>query len=299
MSTGSFFRKIRERLAFRSWYTDELLRDAHATRVAAERTAFIAQEQHLAQVLADARYADPLRLERFGFKTYSQSDQDGIIREIFNRIGTTNKLFVEFGAGAGVENNTHRLLLEGWKGLWIEGDQGFVAIIKALFPDLLATDKLLLKEAFITNGNINELIAPWRRGEIDLLSIDVDGNDYYMFEALRVIDPRVVVIEYNARFRPPVSVVQQYQPTHKWSGGNSFGASLEALVRLGKRRRYWVVGCNITGQNAFFVRDDLVNGKFQAPFSAENHYQPSRYFLGPLHTSGRPPERMQYIEVSD
>ena len=88
-------------------------------------------------------------------------------------------------------------------------------------------------------------------GEIDLLSIDIDYNDYWIWKAVTAVSPRVVVIEYNATLRPPMSLVVPYDPACMWDGTNYFGASLEALVRLGRDKGYRVVACNYTGVNAF------------------------------------------------
>jgi hypothetical protein len=115
-------------------------------------------------------------------------------------------------------------------------------------------------------------------GEIDLLSIDIDYNDYWVWKAVDVANPRVVVIEYNAALRPPMSLVVPYDPTRSWDGSNYFGASLEALVRLGRTKGYRIVGCNFSGANAFFVRDDLCADHFLDPPTAEEHYEPPRYF---------------------
>src|SRR3954454_3752531 len=129
-----------------------------------------------------------------------------------------------------------------------------------------------MRLALITAENINELIKDWGTGEIDLLSIDIDGNDFYVWQALKIINPRVVVIECNSKFPPPLSIVQSYDPQYTWRGTDYSGASLEALTRLGARLGYSLVGTTLMGLNAFFVRDDLIEEKFQRPFSAQNHY---------------------------
>ena len=95
------------------------------------------------------------------------------------------------------------------------------------------------------------------KGEIDLLSIDIDFNDYWVWKAIAAVSPRVVVIEHNAGLRPPLSLTVPYQPNRGGDGTNFFGASLEALVRLGRAKGYRIVGCNISGSNAFVVREDL------------------------------------------
>jgi len=279
--------------------TQNVLLEAKEIKNILERSAILAKEQYVRQALGDERYADPKRLERHGFKVYSQFDEDGIIQEIFRRIGTTDRRFVEFGVENGLENNTLKLLLEGWRGLWIEGSEGWVTAIRERFADVLSTGRLALRPAFITAENISELVAPWVTGEIDLLSIDIDGNDFHIWEALHAISPRVTVIEYNAKFPPPMSIVQEYRPDNIWKGTDYMGASLEALVRLGGRLGYSLVGTNFVGLNAFFVRNDLLGGNFHAPFSAENHYNRAKYFLWKLYVSGHPPDWGPYVYVSD
>jgi Methyltransferase FkbM domain len=306
MRLKTLLNKVQDRLAFKSWFTEairyELLQIRamlEKTAVMVEKTAIMTKEEYLARALSDARYADPLRLERFGFKVYSQTDEDGIIQEIFRRVGTTKKNFIEIGVESGVENNTAKLLLEGWSGLWIEANEQHVSSIKSRFADVIKSGQLTVRHSFVNAENINELIRPSAIGEIDLISIDIDGNDYYILEALTVVRPRVVVIEYNAKFRPPISIVQKYNPHFVWSGTDYMGASLEALVRLSKARGYSLVGCNFTGSNAFLVLSDLIERQFQAPFSSENHYQPARYFLGQIYPAGHPPDWGPYIEIAE
>jgi hypothetical protein len=278
---------------------EEILRELREIRKASERSAIMTKELYVAQALSGERYADPKRLERYGFKVYSQFEEDGIIQEIFQRIGMANRRFVEFGVEDGLENNTLKLLLEGWHGLWIEGNEQYVASIKQRFADVLADGRLRVQHAFITTKNINALINVWGSGEIDLLSIDINGNDFYVWEVITAVKPRVVVIEYNGKFPPPLSIVQEYRADNVWAGTDYMGASLEALTRLGHRLGYSLVATNFPGGNAFFVRTDLTADKFQAPFSAENHYNQARYFLWQLYVSGHAPDWGQYVDVPD
>ena len=170
-------------------------------------------ERHRAQELATPRYADPKRLVRHGFKVYSQSDEDGIIQEIFNRIGTTNRTFIEFGVETGIECNSVKLLVEGWSGLWIEASDPYAAEIQNRFGRFVANGKLVLSQNTVTAENINPLLEQAGvTGEIDLLSIDIDYNDYWIWKAITAVSPRVVVIEYNATLRPPMSLVVPYDP---------------------------------------------------------------------------------------
>ena len=254
-------------------------------------------ERHRAQELATPRYADPKRLVRHGFKVYSQSDEDGIIQEIFNRIGTTKRTFIEFGVETGIECNSVKLLVEGWSGLWIEASAPYAAEIQNRFGPFVANGKLVLSQNMVTAENINPLFEQAGvTGEIDLLSIDIDYNDYWIWKAITAVSPRVVVIEYNATLRPPMSLVVPYDPACMWDGTNYFGASLEALVRLGRDKGYRVVGCNYTGANAFFVRNDVAGDRFLDPATSEEHYEPPRYFYA-MQSAGHRARPGPYVSV--
>ncbi len=237
----------------------------------------LAAAQYRRSLLEDKKYQDPLSLLRFGHKVYSQNDEDGIIQEIFARIGVTNKVFVEFGVGNGLENNTLALLHQAWTGLWIEGDAGEAAAIAKNLSETIASGRLTLLNDFITRENIDGLISSVvKHRDIDLLSVDIDGNDAHVFEAVSCISPRVVVIEYNAKFAPPISYCMRYDPKHVWRYDDDFGASLTYLADLFAGKGYSLVCCNLCGVNAFFVRDDLLGDRFQAPYTAMQHYQPFR-----------------------
>jgi hypothetical protein len=234
------------------------------------------------------RHADPKRLVRYGYKVYSQNDEDGIIAEIFRRIGTTSRTFVEFGVESGVECNSVKLLIEGWRGLWIESNAACAATIRDDFATFIADGKLVLQDSRVTADNINALIGQGGfSGEIDLLSIDIDGNDYWVWKAIDVVNPHVVAIEYNATLRPPMAVVVPYRADAHWDGSNYYGASLEALVRLAAAKNYRLVGCSIAGVNAFFVRADLTAARFLEPATAQEHYEPARHYFHMLPSGHR------------
>jgi hypothetical protein len=265
--------------------------------VRSEHTMQLDLMRYWAEELAKPRHGDPKRLLRHGFKVYSQCDEDGILQEIFRRIGTTNRVFVEFGVEAGMECNTVKLLVEGWSGLWMDGSPANVAQIQGHFATFVRDGKLGVLEAFITAENINALLQQGGiSGAIDLLSIDIDNNDYWVWKAIEAVKPRVVVIEYNAALRPPLSLVVPYDPMRRWAGTNYFGASLEALVRLGRAKGYRLVGCSISGANAFFVQDEAAGDHFLDPATAEEHYEPPRYFFGVL-TAGHRAQPGAYVAV--
>lgn len=211
------------------------------------------------------RMENALYLESFGYKVYSQNDEDGIIEEIFNRIGVTNQVFVEFGVQNGLESNCHFLLHKGWRGLWIEGDAGYCKEIEKYFARPISDYRLAIKNAFIDKDNINELIAEGlsqinydiASKEIDLLSIDIDGNDYWVWNAISCISPRVVVIEYNAKFPPNHEWIMDYDAKHTWDGDDEQGASLKAYEKLGEKLGYQLVGTNVKGVNAFFCEERI------------------------------------------
>jgi hypothetical protein len=246
-----------------------------------QRDAGIAHGRRLLDtLLSDARYADPLRLERFGYKVYSQHEEDGILAEIFRRIGVTNQTFFEFGVEDGQECNTHLLLQSGWRGAWVEGNSQHVRSIRESFRIAIASGHLRVTETLVTRERINEIVRDLSLPEeIDLVSIDVDSNDYWLFKELMATKPRVAVIEYNAKFPPPLKRVIPYQKDRVWNGSDYYGCSLQSLAELAETKGYTLVGCNITGTNAFLVRSDLCRDRFATPATAEHLYQPPRYEL--------------------
>jgi hypothetical protein len=289
--------KLFERTKTLSSELHEIARDQKLIQRRVNSLAVIERERYVRELLSSPLYESAKRLERYGAKVYSQNDEDGIIQEIFNRIETGSRTFVEFGVEDGLENNTLKLLLDGWRGLWIEGSEGCVRQIAHKFRDVIASGRLQVKEAFITRDNINALIAPHFQGEIDLLSIDIDGNDIYILDAVTAVNPRVIIVEYNGKFPPPMNVAQEYAPNHTWDGSDYGGSSLEAITKVAAEKGYCLVGCGIVGVNAFFVRRDLTSDKFDEPFTAKHHYQPARYFLWQTFVSGHPPNWGPYTAV--
>ena len=244
--------------------------------------------------LTKKRLREPLAIENFGYKVYSQNEEDGIIHELFRRIGTESKEFIEFGVQNGLECNSHYLLHQGWHGLWLEGNSGACAEISHRFKPVIQNDQLKVVNAFITRENIEELILKNRNSQTenttpDFLSIDIDGNDWYVWDAIKAIKPRLVCIEYNGKFPPDYSWKQAYNTNHIWDSSDWQGASLKALEELGKEKGYVLVGTNLTGVNAFFVREDLFSEeKFSTSTTAEELYNPYRkdlHFETPGHDS--------------
>ena len=232
--------------------------------------------------LTRKRMKDPLAIENYGYKVYSQNDEDGIINEIFCRIGTETKEFIELGVDNGLECNTHFLLHREWHGLWIEGSGASCRDIGNRFRPVIKDGHLKVKNAFVTRENIEELITRNRNcedknREPDFLSIDIDGNDWYVWKAVSSIKPRVVCIEYNGKFPPDLSWKQAYDARHIWDRSDWQGASLKALEELGTEKGYILAGTNLTGVNAFFVREDLYSKEsFFDIHTAKELYNPYR-----------------------
>jgi hypothetical protein len=232
------------------------------------------------------KYQDPKKLNLHEFQVFSQNGEDGIIEEIFNRIGTTDKFFIEFGIQDGIETNCTYLLWKSWKGLWLEGSEKYVQMASKTFADEIQKQQLRIQTAFLTAENIEDLFKKYEvPKEFDLISIDIDGNDYYVWEAMKNYAPRVVVIEYNSMIPPSLGWVKSYRADETWNGTNHFNAGLKAHEILAEKKGYKLVGCNFSGCNAFFVREDLINDKFAAPYTSENHYEPARYYL--VKTNGK------------
>lgn len=200
-----------------------------------------------------------------GFRAYSQNKEDGILLFLFSVIGTTNKYCVEICAGDGIQSNSANLIINhGWNGLLFDGDQAAVKRGEVFFrkhPDTFSFPPKFV-HAWITRDNINTLIAEHGvKGEIDLLTLDIDGVDYWVWEAIDVISPRVVVAEIQCIWGDERSVTVPYADDFKTQYVNGFGvysgASLPAFVSLAKRKGYRLVGVEEYGFNAFFMRNDV------------------------------------------
>jgi hypothetical protein len=204
-------------------------------------------------------------LRRQEFTVYSQRGEDGILHWLIRSVAIPRRVFVEFGVGNYREANTRFLATnDRWSGLVMDSDAINIRQIQS-DPVYWQIDVRAV-HAFVTRDNINDLLRDnGIIGEIGLLSIDIDGNDYWVFEAIDVIRPALVVIEYNSRFGPSRAVTIPYDPAfNRWRAhpsGLYAGASLRAMCNLAYRKGYSFVGCNSFGVNAFFVRTDLLNDR--------------------------------------
>jgi len=274
----------------------ELVRTLRAGAEAAVRSEELlrqmARSSEISRLQVTPRYKDPKRLLSSGFKVYSQNDEDGLIAEVFRRLGMTSRRFIEFGVQDGLECNTAFLLIQGWSGTWIEASRTEAEKARVAFKDYPVD---IFNEC-ITVDNADDLITRFAGdGDLDLLSIDIDSVDYWIWQAIKSTRPRLVVIEYNATLPP--FLCKTVPHSFIGNGSNYFGASLGALEILGRAKGYSLVGCCLAGVNAFFVRNDLVGDHFSAPFTATNHYEPPRYGLaGP---SGHRPGIGKWVEVGE
>lgn len=206
-----------------------------------------------------AHQADPLPgagrdLTPYELRVFSQNGEDGVIAEILRRVGLGARRFVEFGAEDGREGNCAFLAeVLGWEGMFIEASADHFDRLSAKFRDRSGVHAV---RANVTPENINGLIAGVGfEDDIDVLSIDIDGHDYWVWLAIDVVQPRLVVIEYNAHIPYPVRLTQPLDEEGEWRGTDYFGASLAALEHCGAQKGYTLVHTDLAGVNAFFVRN--------------------------------------------
>jgi hypothetical protein len=219
-------------------------------------------QEALGRIEAKQNIINRTNLHDYEFKVYSQWGEDGVIDHLINNVKINNKVFVEFGVGNYLESNTRFLLVnKNWSGLVMDGNSANVTFIKS--DPIYWRHNLEAECNFITKDNINDLLINKDIvGDIGLLSIDIDGNDYWVWKEIEVISPTIVVIEYNYRFGASKALTIPYDENFVRQKAHYsmiyFGASLKALVNLGRKKGYAFVGCNSNGLNAFFVRNDKV-----------------------------------------
>lgn len=207
-------------------------------------------------------------LSRFEKKVFSQNGEDGVLEKIFQEVGTTDRYFVEFGTGDGTECNTRYLReAKGWAGLLLDYKYG--------------NPLINLHQCLITAENICEIFRTHQvPHEFDLLSVDIDGNDFYVLkEILSSYSPRVIVAEYNSWFEIQDKMIP-YHPMFRSDATNYWGASITALYNLASRRGYSLIYAEDKGVNVFFVRNDVLKGSlanFKNTNIVERIYKDPRY----------------------
>ena len=164
---------------------------------------------------------------------YSQHGEDGYIAEIFSRIGTTNKFFVEIGVETGQECNTRFLLELGWQGIWLDANQENLQYAYTKFANYVQSGQLQIVYTYLTPDNINDVVSSYANlAKIDFVSVDTDQHTHFLWQSLK-IEHRVSCIEYNASLPANLPIAVPYDPTVTWDGTNYFGASLKALEKIG------------------------------------------------------------------
>ena len=207
-------------------------------------------------------HTEKINLRNAGFRVFSQYEEDGKILFILAVIGIKNESFIEIGSDDGLNSNCANLALNfGWHGLFIDANRQSIARGKYFYNRYPNTfgQKPVFVFAKVTRDNINDLIKQnGYTGEVDLLSLDIDGNDYWIWDAITVVNPRIVIIEtfidYGKR-----NIVVPYNPEYSFPGKHPqyHGASPVAMVKLGKKKGYRLIGANQLGFNFIFVRNDL------------------------------------------
>ncbi len=223
------------------------------------------------------------------FSVYSQWGEDGIIDWLIERLPDIPHTFIEFGVEDYRESNTRLLLkMRNWSGLVIDGSQKNIDDIKN--QGIYWRHELTARCAFIDRDNINHLIeSAGLMGEIGLLSVDIDGNDYWVWQAIEVVSPVIVVCEYNAVLGDvyPITIPYQasFQRTNADPSNLYFGASIQALISLGQSKGYTFVGTTLTGVNAFFIRNDcasMITMALKAVYAFPSKFREARDTKGNL-----------------
>jgi glycosyltransferase involved in cell wall biosynthesis len=238
--------------------------------------------------------ADTGSLAAYELRVFSQNGEDGVLAEILARIGVGERFFVEFGVESGREGNCVYLAdVAGWQGLFMDCDDDFFVRLERKYR---AEGRVRTVQAMVTSENVHDLFAAGGAPvELDVLSIDVDGADYWIWEAIQTYRPRVVVIEYNSALDPYRRLVQPADLDGGWDGSSYYGASLRALRSLGERKGYRLVHTELSGVNAFFVREDLAEGHFLCADEVPIVGTPNYFQLG----QGHPPDlrRRRYLDL--
>lgn len=216
------------------------------------------------------------------YKVFSQWGDDGIIQFLVDYLNIRNEVFIEFGVENYYESNTRFLLMNNnWKGLILDGSAANIAAIKE--QDIYWKYDLTAVHSFVSAENINDLIKDnGFSGEIGILHIDIDGNDYWVWKAINCVDPVIVIMEYNSVFGKEMPWVTPYNAsfyrTEAHYSNLYFGASILSLTDLAAEKGYQFIGCNSNGNNAYFVRNDHVGAL--KTLSAEEGYVLSKFREG-------------------
>lgn len=216
------------------------------------------------------------------FKVFSQFGEDGIIQYLIYKVPIENKIFIELGVGDYSESNTRFLLMNNnWSGKIVNSGTDHINFIHSeKAGDFCYRYDIDAVSAFIDKENINNIIKNLNvPSDIGILSIDIDGVDYWIWEAINCISPRIVILEYNSHFSDEFAITVPYKRDFEKSKEHYsnlyFGASLPALCYLAQKKGYYFVGSNSAGINAFFVRKDF--SEHFPKLTAKKGYVMSKY----------------------
>lgn len=286
-----FAKRLVKRILPRAW--TDLIR----ANLEMPRRAFVLEKQVriLTQTLAQSHYQTLVphghfhaEINRHEMKVFSQNGEDGILLYLFSKVGATDRRFVEFGIGDGTECNTANLSINfGWRGLLMDCVDANIVRARKFYRQQLGdrADHVKIVNCFVTAENINPvLVENGFEHEIDLLSIDIDGNDYWVWKVITAVNPRVVIVEYNPCLGVEEAITVAYDPAFdRWQKHDSllyFGASLPALTKLARAKGYVLAGCDQHGVNAFFVREDIAKNRIEVLSPREAYYPLQDRLLG-------------------
>jgi hypothetical protein len=263
-SPKSFIEKLRKSLA-------------NARRIDEKFDEIKINQGVLLSTLGENRNSTDLRDHEF--KVFSQWGEDGIIQYLCRSIAIENRTFIEFGVEDFTESNCRFLLMkDNWSGFVIDGSADNIKKLKGSY--YYWKYRIDAIDAFITRENINELLA--RSGfddDLGILSVDIDGNDYFVLEAIEKFRPRILICEYNALFggvrKISVPYEADFNRTKKHFSNLYFGCSLAAITHLAGKRGYSLVGTNSSATNAFYVRNDLLSDRVRV-LAPETAFCPSK-----------------------
>jgi len=242
-----------------------------------------AREDSVERIKQKIRTKQPFNPVLEGWKSYAQTDEDGIIRHCLKKISAKSELsntFLEIGCGNGKENNTHQLLLDGCRGIWVDGSEDNIQSIASELGGSIF-ENLLIINKYVREGD--ELLAVRAKNylcttSLDFLSIDIDGNDELIASPfITSLNPKLVCVEYNAKFRPPTKIRIRSNPNHRWTGDDYYGSSLQSWCDYFSDKNYKLICCNFSGVNAFFARQDLLDC-FDEIYPSCELYMPPRYW---------------------
>lgn len=223
------------------------------------------------------------------FLFFSQFGDDGIIQYLINELQIKNKTFIEFGVGNYLESNTRFLLMhDNWSGFCMDGDENNIQHLKA--QSWFWKYDICAESHFITKANINPLLQNrFDDPEIGLLHIDLDGNDYWIWQEINSIKPIILIMEYNSIFGPERKITVPYRDdfirTTAHFSNLYWGASLAALNNLSEKKGYSLITCNSAGNNAYFIKDEYLKDfrkKSVKEVFVESKYRESRNCTGDL-----------------